>query len=384
MTDAHRFETRAIHVGQEPDPATGAVVVPIYQTSTFKQEDPTVRGEYIYSRAGNPTRSALEACLASLEGGTQALAFASGMGAISTVMYLLPPGDHVLAPDDVYGGTYRLLHHVLAERGLEFSFVDMTDLDATAKAIQPNTRMIWLESPSNPLLKVIDIAAVTELARQHDALSVVDNTFASPYLQRPLELGADLVVHSTTKYLGGHSDVIGGAVVASSPELYERLRFLAGAVGATPSPFDCWLVLRGIRTLAIRMEAHCRNAMALARFLESHPRVERVYYPGLESHPQHEIARRQMADFGGMLAFEVVGGAEAARHVVQRTQLFTLAVSLGGVESLIEVPYAMTHLSTQGSALEPSPGLIRVSAGIEHPDDLVADLDQALGMRDER
>ncbi|HEX9075820.1 MAG TPA: cystathionine gamma-synthase [Anaerolineae bacterium] len=372
------FETRAIHVGQEPDPATGAVVVPIYQTSTYAQTQVGEHKGYDYSRTNNPTRAALEQCLTSLEGGKYGLAFSSGMGAITTMMLLLKSGDHVVVCDDVYGGTFRLFHQVLEGLGLEFSFVDMTDLQATARAIRSNTRLVWIETPTNPLMKVVDIAAVSGLARQANAWSGVDNTFASPFLQQPLALGVDMVMHSTTKYLGGHSDVVGGAIVTSHPELAERLRFLQNAAGAVPGAFDSWLVLRGLKTLALRMERHSANAMVIARFLEGHPAVRRVMYPGLESHPQHAIARKQMRLFGGMLSFIPRGGEAAARRIAASTRLFTLGESLGGVESLVEVPAAMTHQSVAGSPLEVDPALVRLSVGIENVEDLQADLAQAL------
>ncbi len=381
MTDDH-FETRAIHVGQAPDPATGAVVVPIYQTSTYAQTDVGETKGYDYSRTSNPTRAALEQCLASLEGGKYGLAFASGMGAITTILFLLHSGDHVVACDDVYGGTFRLFRRVLENYGLEFTFVDMTDLDATARAIRPNTRMLWLETPTNPLLKVIDIAAIAQVrdgARNNaKPWVVVDNTFASPYLQQPLAWGADIVMHSTTKYLGGHSDVVGGAVVTSDPEIHERLKFLQNAAGAVPGAFDCWLVLRGIKTLALRMERHSANALAVAQVLAQHRAVERVMYPGLASHPQHASAQKQMRALGGMVSFIARGGEAAARQIARSTRLFTLGESLGGVESLIEVPAAMTHQSVAGSPLEVNPALVRLSVGIENMDDLVADLAQAL------
>lgn len=378
MNTSDHFETRAIHAGQEPDSATGAVIVPIYQTATYAQADVGVTKGYDYSRTANPTRTALEKCLASLEGGEYGLAFASGMGAITTLMFLLKSGDHVVVCDDAYGGTYRLFRRVLDGYGLEFSFVDMTDLEATARALRPNTKMLWLETPTNPLLKVVDIATLAVLGKEQSALTVVDNTFASPYLQQPLALGADIVVHSTTKYLGGHSDVVGGAVITSNAEVYERLKFLQNAAGAVPGPFDCWLTLRGAKTLALRMERHSENALRIARFLESHPRVERVIYPGLESHRQHELALRQMRAFGGMVSFIPKGGADVARKIARTTRLFTLGESLGAVESLIEVPAAMTHLSVQGSPLQVDPALIRLSVGIEHHEDLLADLAQAL------
>lgn len=372
------FETRAIHAGQDPDPATGAVVPPIYATSTYAQEEVGVHRGYEYSRTDNPTRTALQEALASLEGGRHGLAFSSGMGATATVFYLLRPGDHVILPDDVYGGTYRLVTRVLAEWGVEFDAVDLTDLDALRAAVRDETRMLWIETPSNPLMKVVDIEAAAALAREAGALSVVDNTFATPYLQAPLALGADVVLHSTTKYLGGHSDVVGGAIVLNDDDTYERLKFLQNAAGAVPGPFDCFLVLRGIKTLAVRMEAHCRGARAVAEFLAGHPRVRRVRYPGLPDHPGHEVARRQMRDFGGMISFEV-GSEQEALDIVKRTRLFFLAESLGGVESLIEHPGRMTHASVAGSPLEVPGSLIRLSVGIEHPDDLIADLKQALG-----
>jgi cystathionine beta-lyase/cystathionine gamma-synthase len=377
--NSEHFETRAIHVGQAPDPTTGAVIVPIYQTSTFAQQEVGEHKGYDYSRTNNPTRAALEQCLASLEGAEYGLAFASGMGAITTLMFLLKSGDHIVASDDVYGGTFRLFHRVLEDYGLEFSFVDMTDATVTARAVRPKTRMLWIETPTNPLMKVIDIAAIAALARQAGALCVVDNTFASPYLQQPLALGADIVMHSTTKYIGGHSDVVGGALVTPNRDIYEKLKFLQNAAGAVPGAFDCWLVLRGVKTLALRMERHSTNALALALFLEQHPAVERVMYPGLRSHPQHAISARQMRSFGGMISFVVKGGEEQARRIARSTRLFTLGESLGGVESLIEVPAAMTHMSVAGSPLEVPPALIRLSVGIEHIDDLIADLEQAMG-----
>ncbi len=373
-----RFETRAIHVGQEPEPAYGAVNVPIYQTSTYAQPDVGKPIRYDYARGGNPTREALQTVLASLEGGRHALCFASGLAAETTLLLTLSPGDHVLLPDDVYGGTYRLLARVLAGWGIAFDAVDMTDPERVRAALREETRVVWVETPTNPLLKVVDIAAVAEAAHAAGARVVVDNTFATPYLQRPLELGADVVVHSVTKYLGGHSDLVGGAVVTSDDELAERLRFLQNAVGAVPGPMDCYLALRGVKTLAVRMEAHCRGARAVAAFLEAHPKVARVHYPGLPSHPGHEVARRQMRDFGGMVSFQV-GSAEEAARVARSTRLFFLAESLGGVESLIEVPAPMTHASVAGSPLEVPPDLIRLSVGIEHPDDLVEDLARALG-----
>lgn len=392
MPESWRFDTLAIHAGQPPDPATGAIMVPIYQTSTYVQEALGKHKGYEYSRTGNPTRTALEACLAALEGvdlgqATYGLAFASGMAAIDTVLRLVGPGEHVLVGDDVYGGTYRLFQHVLAAYGLAFDYVDMGDLGAVAAALRPETRLIWLETPTNPLLKLADIGAIAELVRQRERTGgfkqrpyiAVDNTFATPYLQRPLALGADIVVHSTTKYLGGHSDVVGGAVVTTDAAVYERLKFLQNAVGAVPGPMDCWLVLRGIKTLSLRMERHCANARRIAAMLAEHPAVERVLYPGLPTHPGHEVARRQMRDFGGMISFIVKGGLETAKRVVSRTKLFALAESLGGVESLIELPALMTHASVAGSPLQVEAGLIRLSVGIEDSEDLLKDLRQALG-----
>ena len=371
------FETKAIHVGQDPEPAYGAVSVPIYQTSTYAQEAVGKHRGYDYARTGNPTRTALQQALAALEDGSGALCFASGMAAEANLFYLLKPGDHVVLGDDVYGGTYRLVSRVLTDWGLSFDTVDLADLDALRKAIRDETRIVWCETPTNPLLKVVDIAAVSEIAHQAGAWSVVDNTFASPYLQRPLSLGADVVVHSTTKYLGGHSDVVGGAVVANDDDLLERLAFVQNAAGAVPGPFDCFLTLRGLKTLAVRMEAHCRNAERVVEFLAEHPKVRRLYYPGLPTHPGHQIAARQMRGFGGMISFETETPAHA-EEVCRRTRLFFLAESLGGVESLIEHPGRMTHMSVAGSPLEVPPTLVRLSVGIEHPDDLVEDLRQAL------
>lgn len=376
-----KFETRAIHVGQAPEPGYGAVTVPIYQTSTFAQQSVGTHKGYEYSRTDNPTRTALQEVLASLEGAQHGLAFSSGMGATATLFYLLRPGDHVVIPDDVYGGTYRLLAQVLADWDVAFDAVDLTDLDAVRKAIRDETRMLWVETPTNPLLKIVDIEALAALAHEGNARVVVDNTFATPYLQTPLSLGADYVLHSTTKYLGGHSDVVGGALALNDTEAYERLKFLQNAAGAVPGPFDCFLVLRGVKTLAVRMDAHCRGARAVAEFLRGHPSVPRVYFPGLPDHPGHEIAGRQMKDFGGMVSFEMDSEDEAL-EVAGRTQLFFLGESLGGVESLIEHPGRMTHASVAGSPLEVPSTLLRLSVGIEHPDDLIADLDQALaGLR---
>jgi cystathionine gamma-lyase len=375
------FSTRAIHAGQKPDPATGAVVVPIYQTSTFAQDAVGRHRGYEYARTGNPTRAALETCIAALEGGAHGLAFASGMAAEAAIMQLLKPGDHTVAVDDLYGGSYRLFRRVLEPMGLSFSFVDGSDLSTVEKSLTDRTRMVWVESPTNPLLKLVDIEAVSKLAHARQALLVVDNTFMSPYFQRPLSLGADIVVHSATKYLGGHSDVIGGTLVVNRDDLFQRLAFLQNAVGGVPGPMDAWLVLRGLKTLAIRMREHDHNARQVAAFLIDHPRVARVFYPGLPNHPQRELARRQMSGFGGMISFEVTGGLEPARRVVERTQLFTLAESLGGVESLIELPAAMTHASIPAETRRAhgvADGLVRISVGIEDAADLISDLDQAL------
>lgn len=375
-----KFETQCVHAGQPPDPTTGAVMTPIYQTATYVQDGLGKHRGYEYSRTGNPTRAALETCLASLEAGQFGLAFASGMAATDTVLRLLAPGDHVLAGNDVYGGTFRLFERVLRTYGLEFTYVDTTDLAQVQAGLRANTRLVWLETPTNPLLRVSDIHAVTQITRNHSTapLVVVDNTFATPYLQRPLELGADLVVHSTTKYLGGHSDVVGGAVVGRDPLLHERLSFLQNAVGAIPGPMDCFLLLRGIKTLPLRMRCHSENAALVADFLAQHASVERVIYPFHPSHPQAEVARRQMRCGGGMLSFTLKDGVEGARRVAENTRLFALAESLGAVESLIEVPAVMTHASTTNSPLAVDPGLVRLSVGIENVNDLLDDLQQAL------
>ena len=372
-----RFETRAIHVGQDPDAEFGAVSVPIYQTSTYAQPAVGKPKAYDYARGGNPTREALQEVLASLEGGTRALSFSSGLGATTTLLLTLRPGDHVVLGDDVYGGTYRLLARVMNGWGVEFDTVDLADEVSLRAAIRDRTRIVWLESPTNPLMKIVDIERVAAISREAGAMCVVDNTFATPYLQRPLGLGADVVVHSVTKYLGGHSDLIGGAIVTSDDELIERLTFLQNAAGAVPGPMDCFLALRGVKTLAIRMEAHCTGAERIAEFLAGHPKVARIYYPGLPDHPGHDVAARQMRRFGGMLSFETRSRDDAIA-VAERTRIFFLAESLGGVESLIEVPGPMTHASVAGSPLEVPESLVRVSVGIEHPDDLVADLEQAL------
>ena len=379
-----RFETRAIHAGQDPEPTTGAVVVPIYATSTYAQDAPGKHAGFEYSRTDNPTRSALQTALASLEGvdeagGGGSVATASGMAATALCGYLLGVGDHVLLPNDAYGGTFRFFARVLGEQGFEWSVADPTDLDSVAGGIRPQTKLVWLETPTNPLLRVADIAAVAGVAHDAGALLVVDNTFATPYLQRPIALGADIVLHSTTKYLGGHSDVVGGALVTADAALHERLRFLQNAAGPVPGPFDAWLVLRGLKTLGVRMDRHCENALAIARFLAADDRVAEVMYPGLEDHPGHQLAHAQMDAFGGMISFRPSDGQEAAHRVVEATELFFLAESLGGVESLIEVPSAMTHLSVVGTDLEVPPDLVRLSVGIEHVDDLIEDLDRALG-----
>ena len=379
--DFEGFETRAIHAGQEPDPATGAVVPPINLSSTFRQTAVNEHQGFDYSRAGNPTRASYEECVASLEGAAHGFAFASGMAAEDAVLRLLAPGERVLLPNDAYGGTFRLVARVLGPAGLEYSVLDHTDLEACERHWPDGTSMVWIETPTNPALAIVDIAALADLAHARGARVVVDNTFATPYLQLPLALGADVVVHSATKYLGGHSDVIGGFAATSDPEISERLAFLQKAVGAVPSPFDCYLVLRGVKTLAVRMERHCANARAVAELLDAHPAVSRVMYPGLASHPGHEIAARQMRDFGGMVSFVAAGGEDAALQICEATRVFTLAESLGGVESLIEHPARMTHASVEGSELAVDPALVRLSVGIETLDDLLADLDQALAGR---
>jgi cystathionine beta-lyase/cystathionine gamma-synthase len=373
------FETACVHAGQNPDPSTGAIMTPIYQTSTYVQDAVGRHHGYEYSRTANPTRTSLESVLAALEGGKFSLAFASGMAAIDSVLRLLKPGDHVLAGNDVYGGTYRLFEQVLRPFGLDFSYVDTSHLEQLKLALHPNTRMIWLETPSNPLLRVSDIATIAEIAHLAQCLLAVDNTFATPYLQRPLDLGADLVVHSTTKYLGGHTDVVGGAVVCNDDTLQEKLAFLQNAVGAVPGPMDCFLVLRGIKTLPVRMQRHSENAARVASFLADHPQVNQVFYPFHPTHPQAELAKRQMRLGGGMLSFTLKSGASEALRVAEHTHLFALAESLGGVESLIEVPAAMTHASTADSPLAVSPSLLRLSVGLEYVDDLLNDLSEALG-----
>lgn len=374
------FETRAIHHAQPADPLTGAVITPIYMTSTYAQSSPGVHKGYEYTRSHNPTRHAYETCIANLEGGRFGFAFASGCVSATTLMHLLETGDHVICCDDMYGGTMRLFNQVFTKQGVTFSYVDLGDLDALDAAVQPNTRMVWLESPTNPLMKLIDIRALCRRAHERDLMVVVDNTFMSPYFQRPLELGADMVMHSTTKYINGHSDLVGGIVVTDDDALAERLAFLSNSIGGIQSTFDAYLCMRSIKTLAVRMQAHERNAFAVAKFLEAHDQVKRVYYPGLPSHPQHALASEQMTGYGGMLSFDLNGDLAAARRFLERVQIFTLAESLGGVESLIEHPAIMTHASVPEDVraqLGIDDGLIRLSVGIEAVDDLIADLGQA-------
>ena len=374
------FETRAIHAGQEPDPTTGALTVPIHQTSTYLQSAVGENKGYDYSRASNPTRSALETCLASLEGAEHGVAFASGLGAATTLIHLINPGDRVVAVNDVYGGVYRMFAQVYEPKGYVFEWVSHEEINENLAAhLDERTRIVWLETPTNPLMNVVDIQAAADAAHEAGAMVVVDNTFASPYLQQPLSLGADIVLHSTTKYLGGHSDLIGGFVATSDPTVAERLYFLQKSLGAVPGPLDCWLVLRGAKTLAVRMRQHCDNAMAIAGFLDRHPRVEKVLYPGLPHHPGHAIASRQMRDFGGMISFLVESEDEAVA-LVERTKIWKLAESLGGVESLIEIPALMTHMSTAESPFAAPPNLIRLSVGLEAPEDLLADLEVALAV----
>jgi cystathionine gamma-lyase len=379
MDDFH-FETRSIHAGQEPDEETGALMTPIYANSTYEQDAPGEHRGYEYSRTGNPTRTDLEANLASLEGAEYGRAFSSGMGSINTVLNCLEAGDHVVSGEDVYGGTHRIFSDVYEQYDLEFTYVDMTDLDAIEEAMQENTELLWLETPTNPLMSIVDIEGASAIAHDHDALCAIDNTFATPYLQRPLEHGADIVSHSLTKYLGGHSDVVGGALLTNDPDLDEQFGFYQNAVGATPDPHGCFLVLRGTKTLPVRMDRHCENARQLVDWLDDHAAVERVYYPGLESHPGYDIATKQMDDFGGMLSFELDASLEEASAVVSETEIFTLAESLGGVESLIEQPAAMTHQTIpREKRIEAglTDGLIRASVGIENVEDLQADLEQA-------
>ena len=375
--DAH-FETRAIHAGQDPDPATGAIITPIYQTSTFVQDAVGEHKGYDYARSDNPTRTALQSALASLEDGAWGLSYASGLAAATNLFFLLRPGDHVLLSNDAYGGTYRLVAKVIANYGIDFDLVEMSDLDAVRAGIRPNTKLVWVETPTNPYLKIVDIAGVAAIAHDSGARLVVDNTFASPYLQQPLKHGADFVLHSATKYLGGHSDVIGGALIGNDEETYATLKFMQNAAGAVPAPFDSWLILRGIKTLGVRMDRHCANARAVAEFLQEQDIVDEVFYPGLGSHSGHDIAARQMSDFSGMVSFTTRGGFDAAKAFVETTKVFQLAESLGGVESLIEHPGQMTHLSVAGTGAAVADNLVRLSVGIEHIDDLLGDLEQAI------
>jgi cystathionine gamma-synthase len=369
------FETRAIHAGQEPDPLTGSVNVPIYQTSTYAQDGVLqMRGGHDYARTINPTRTALEQCLASLEGGAHGVCFSSGMGATTAIMELFSPGSRTVAINDVYGGTYRLFSKMYASKGYNYEFLDLTDEGVARQAFEQPADLVWLETPSNPLLKIVDIAAIAERAHAAGAVVVVDNTFASPYLQQPLSLGADIVVHSTTKYIGGHSDAVGGAAITNDPETAQRLHFVQNSMGAVPGPLDCFLTLRGAKTLAVRMERHCDNAETIARWLTESPAVSHVHYPGLATHPGHETAERQMRRYGGMIAFQVRGGRAAVDAALAKTGVWTLGESLGGVESLIEHPGAMTHASLAGSGFEVPDDLIRLSVGIEHVDDLMHDL----------
>lgn len=383
MRKKYQLATRVIHAGQTPDPLTGAVITPIYATSTFYQKSPGVHQGYEYSRTANPTRTVYEKCIADLESGTRGFAFASGMAAIASILELLEPNDHIIASDDLYGGTYRLLSRVRSRSaGIKVSFVDFSRTDNILKALQPKTRMIWVETPSNPLLKLADLASIAKIAKKHRLISVADNTFATPIIQRPLEYGIDIVIHSATKYLNGHSDMIGGiAILGDNPDLSEKIAFIQNSVGAIASPFDSFLALRGVKTLGLRMEQHCLNANELAYWLKNHPRVAHVIYPGLKAHPQHTLAKRQMALFGGMIGMEVKGGFKKAKSVLQRLELFTLAESLGGVESLVEHPARMTHASLPQQvrkSLGITEGLIRLSVGVEALQDLQADLAQAL------
>lgn len=376
-----RFDTLAIHAGQSPEPITGAVMTPVFMTSTYAQKSPGQHSGYEYSRTHNPTRQALEACMAALESGTHGFAFASGCAAMATLCCLFKSGDHIVVSDDVYGGTFRLFDKVMSEHGLKFSFVDMTNLTEVEKAITPKTKMIWIETPTNPMLKVVDIAGLSSIAHKHGAISAVDNTFMSPYFQKPLTLGADLVLHSTTKYVNGHSDVVGGMIVVRERNLAERLSYLQNAVGAVPGPMDCFLVLRGLKTLSVRMRQHESTAMKLAKFLESHPRVEKVLYPGLSSHPQFEIAKRQTSGAGGMITFFIKDDLSGCRRFLESLKVFTLAESLGGVESLVDHPAIMTHASIPPETRQKlgiHDNLVRLSVGIEDADDLQADLKKAL------
>jgi len=376
-----KFETKAIHSGQKPDPQTGAVIVPVYQTSTYQQEAIGKNKGYEYSRTGNPTRKALEDVLASLEDGRYGLAFASGVAATAAVFNLLKPGNHTVVGDDIYGGTYRLIESVYRHTGIDITYADADDIDSFEKAIEKETKLIWIETPTNPLLKIIDIKRLSAIAKRENIILAVDNTFASPYFQKPLTLGADVVVHSTTKYLSGHSDIIGGAVITSSEKLYADLKFYQNAAGAVPGPWDCWLVIRGIKTLAVRMREHEKNALYLAKYLEKHPKVEKVYYPGLPGSKQYDLARKQMSGFGGMISFELKGGFSAVKTFVSKLKIFLLAESLGGVESLVCYPPKMTHGFFSAEEREQrgiKDNLVRLSVGIEHIDDLKDDINQAL------
>lgn len=380
LKDKMKFSTRAIHAGQNPDPTTGAIMTPVYLTSTYVQESPGVHKGWEYSRTHNPTRKAYENCIANLESGKYGFAFASGCAATTTILHMLKQGDHVVAMDDMYGGTFRLFDKVLRLQGLEFSYVDLTDTKNFEKAVKSNTKLLWIETPTNPTLKLADIRTLSEMAHKHNVIVVVDNTFMSPYFQRPLELGADIVVHSATKYIGGHSDVVGGVAVTGSAEIATQLAFLSNSMGGIQSPFDSFLALRSLKTLPIRMKAHAENAMTVAKFLESHALVEKVIYPGLESHPQHQLAKKQMTGFGGMITFFIKGGFNAAKIFLENVKVFALAESLGGVESLIEHPAIMTHASVpaeQRKTLGIDDSLIRLSVGIEDIDDLISDLKQA-------
>ncbi|TFD26533.1 cystathionine gamma-synthase [Cryobacterium lyxosi] len=380
MANNQNFDTIAIHAGQAFDPTTGAVIPPIYQTSTYVQDGiGNLRGGYEYSRGGNPTRTVLETLLAALEGGKHGLSFASGLAAEDTILRaILQPGDHVVLGNDVYGGTHRLINKVHAAWSVQNTTVEMSDLTAVEAAIRPETKILWVETPSNPLMKISDIAALAEIAHRHGIVAIVDNTFASPALQHPLDFGADVVVHSTTKYLGGHSDVLGGALIINDDELYEKAQFLQFAAGPVSAPLDAWLTVRGIKTLSVRMERHCKNAQAIAEYLDGHPAIEQVFYPGLPGHPGHELAAKQMSGFGGMISVAFAGGAAAARLFAESMHLFQLAESLGGVESLVNYPSEMTHASVRGTELEVPDNIVRLSVGIEDVDDLIADLASAL------
>ena len=377
----YHFGTLSIHAGQSPDPTTGAVMTPIYQTSTYAQESVGQHKGYEYSRTDNPTRTAYQNCVAALEGAKHALAFSSGLATTDAILHTLKAGDHVVSCDDVYGGTFRIFDKVYKKMGIEFTFIDLSDLKKAEGAFRPNTKLLWIESPTNPMLKILDINALCQIAKEKGSTSVVDNTFMSSYFQKPLSLGADLVVHSVTKYMNGHSDVIGGVLATNRSDLYQELKFLQNAIGSVPAPMDCFLVMRGLKTLHVRMERHAENALKIAHFLENHPKVEKVIYPGLESHPQHLIAKKQMSGFGGMITFFIRGGLNEAKTFLEQVQIFTLAESLGGVESLIEHPALMTHASIPSETrkiLGIHDNLIRISVGIEDVRDLIKDLEQAL------